>query len=511
MTKNSAGREARLEAILEAAVDGIIAIDNAGLIEDVNPAALEMFGYSAEELSGQNVKILMPEPYRSEHDGYLERYHTTGEKKIIGIGRDVTGQRKDGSTFPMSLAVSEFLVGKSKHYTGIVKDLTDRVSAEAMATRLGRIIEDSVNEVFAFDAETLKFILVNRGARRNLGYSFKELQSLTPVDIKPEYTRQQFERLIEPLRRGELERLNFQTVHQRQDGTTYDVDIRLQLSRAEAVPVFVAIVEDITSQRQATETLRLRESAIAATDSGILITDARQDDNPIVYANPGVEQLTGYSVAEMLGRNPRLFHGIDHDQPELNQIRAALSAGDPVQVVLRNYRKNGELYLVDLRITPIRDDDGAITHYVGVQIDVTERKALEDQYRHSQRLDAIGQLTGGVAHDFNNLLTVITGNHELLEPRLSKDDDRELLSEAQEAAELGATLTDRLLSFARRQPMEPQVANLNELMLRLTSLLRRTLGEAIDVSTVLATDLWPSACRPGTVRERCVESGLERP
>ena len=406
----------------------------------------------------------------------------------------------------MSLAVSEFLVGEDKHFTGIVKDLTARVAAEAMSTRLGRIIEDSINEVYVFEADTLKFILVNRRARRNLGYSFQELQSLTPADIKPEYTHEQFAQLIEPLRRGDQERLQFQTVHQRKDGTIYDADVRLQFSVTEAVPVYVAIIEDVSSQRQATETLRLRESAIAATDSGILITDAREDDDPIVYANPAVERMTGYTMSEMMGRNPRMFQGADCDQPELGQIRTALASGEPVHVELRNHHKDGSLFLVDVRITPIRDEDGAITHFVGIQTDVTERKALEDQYRHSQRLDAIGQLTGGVAHDFNNLLTVIMGNIELLEPRLTNDDDRELLLEVQEAAELGATLTDRLLSFSRRQPLEPRAVDVNELVLGLTELLRRTLGEAIDLSTVLAGDLWQTRIDPGQVENAVPES-----
>ena len=508
MIGNSEGREARLEAMLEAAVDGIIAIDSSGLIEDVNPAAQAMFGYTAEELIGRNVSMLMPESYRGEHDGYLRRYRETGEKKIIGVGRDVVGRRKDGSDFPMSLAVSEFAVGDNLYFTGIVKDLTERVAAETAATRLGRIIEDSINEVYAFDAETLKFILVNREARRNLGYSFRELQSLTPADIKPDYTHEQFARLIDPLRRGDRERLQFQTVHQRKDGTTYYVDVRLQYSVTDEVPVYVAIIEDISSQRQATETLRLRESAIAATDSGILITDAREDDNPIVYANPAVGRMTGYSMDEVLGRNPRMFQGDDHDQPELEDIRRALTGGEPVKVVLRNYRKDGSRYLVDVRITPIRDEDGVVTHYVGVQTDVTERRALEDQYRHSQRLDAIGQLTGGVAHDFNNLLTVIMGNHELLESRLSDRGDLELLREAQDAAELGATLTDRLLSFSRRQPLEPQIVNVNELILDLSELLRRTLGEAIDLSTVLASDLWQTRIDPGQVENAVLNLAL---
>ena len=98
-----------LNAIINTAIDGIITIDDRGLIESINPAALKLFGYEEHEVTGRNISVLMPEPYKSAHDGYIQRYQTTGEKRIIGIGREVVGLRKDGSTFPFRLAVGEVL------------------------------------------------------------------------------------------------------------------------------------------------------------------------------------------------------------------------------------------------------------------------------------------------------------------------------------------------------------------------------------------------------------------
>jgi two-component system, LuxR family, sensor kinase FixL len=117
---------AHLEAIVESAVDGMITIDERGVMRSFNPAAERIFGYEADEVIGENVKVLMPSPYREEHDGYLERYKRTGEKEIIGIGREVLGRRKDGSTFPMDLAVSEFWVGDDRYFSGTVRDVTAR-------------------------------------------------------------------------------------------------------------------------------------------------------------------------------------------------------------------------------------------------------------------------------------------------------------------------------------------------------------------------------------------------
>lgn len=121
---------AQLQGVITAAVDGIIAIDERGRIEWLNPAALRIFGYTQEELLGKNVNVLMPEPYHSEHDQYLANYRSTGHKKIIGIGREVRGRRKDGSTFPLDLAVSEVKLENRRLYTGIVRDITQRKEAE---------------------------------------------------------------------------------------------------------------------------------------------------------------------------------------------------------------------------------------------------------------------------------------------------------------------------------------------------------------------------------------------
>jgi len=122
--------EARTHAILQTAVDGIITIDDRGIVESFNPAAERLFGYTADEVIGQNINMLMPSPYREEHDGYIARYLQTGEPHIIGIGREVRARRRDGTTFPIALAVSEVHLAGHRMFTGIVHDLTARVQAE---------------------------------------------------------------------------------------------------------------------------------------------------------------------------------------------------------------------------------------------------------------------------------------------------------------------------------------------------------------------------------------------
>jgi two-component system sensor kinase FixL len=123
-------REAQLQSILDTVPEAMIVIDERGIMRSFSATAERLFGWSAEEAIGKNVTILMPQPYRQEHDGYLDRYRTTGERRIIGIGRIVVGERKDGSTFPMELAVGEARIGRERYFTGFVRDLTERRSQE---------------------------------------------------------------------------------------------------------------------------------------------------------------------------------------------------------------------------------------------------------------------------------------------------------------------------------------------------------------------------------------------
>jgi len=145
--------EARLRSILESAVDGIVVINSRGRIESFNPAAERLFGYSAEEVTGHNVNLLMPSPYQEEHDDYMARYLSTGVARIIGIGREVSGKRKDGTTFPLHLSVGEMIVGGERQFTGLLHDLSARVKVEeqlreqAALVRLGEMAAVIAHEV----------------------------------------------------------------------------------------------------------------------------------------------------------------------------------------------------------------------------------------------------------------------------------------------------------------------------------------------------------------------------
>jgi PAS domain S-box-containing protein len=239
--------------------------------------------------------------------------------------------------------------------------------------------------------------------------------------------------------------------------------------------------------RHSEASLMLRNRALGAIAQGVLITDPGCPDNPIIYVNPAFERLTGYAADEVLGRNCRFLQGSGTDLQAVARVRVALQAGRSIQETVVNYRKDGTSFINELTISPILAPDGRVTHFVGIQSDVTERQRLEENLRQAQKMEAVGQLTGGIAHDFNNLLQVILGNAEILiDDAPSPEQSRSLSVMIREAAESGAELTRHLLVFGRRQALRPARLRLDHVVHGITPLLRRTIGEHIELRTEFA-------------------------
>ncbi len=366
-----------LEAALQSAVGAILIIDENGLIQNLNPACEKVFGYSQWELLGQNVSVLMPEPYRSRHDGYIQHYLETGERKIIGIGRQVMGRRKSGAIFPIHLSVSVFEADGRKYFTGIVIDLA--------------------------------------GQR--------------------------------------------------------DTDVLREQA------LFQAIFNDLPD--------------------AVLVIDP---SSKIILCNPAVTRVFGYAPEELIGQSTTVLYANAAEHERVHKIKERLQELETHEpMTIRFRRKSGEEFPSETVASALRDQQGRFLGSVSLNRDVSQQVVQDEALRKSQRMEAVGQLTGGIAHDFNNLLTIITGNHELLEMELRDKDQRDLLGRANEAALMGARLTNRLLTFARRRRLDPVVLDLNDQVLAMAELLRRTLGETVALSTLLAPHLWSVRTDPSEI------------
>ncbi len=196
----------QLGALLRAAVDAIILIDRSGIVTQFNAAAERIFGYSREEVIGRNVSMLMPNPYRDEHDRYLERYQQTGQAHIIGIGREVIAGRKDGTVFPIELSVGEFFDGVNSGYVGIIRDITQRKQQEEQLRQSSeelRLIFDNAPTAMTITDLEGQVLNVNRSACELLRYEPEELLRLRLVDLVHEEDRAELERQFGRLREGE--------------------------------------------------------------------------------------------------------------------------------------------------------------------------------------------------------------------------------------------------------------------------------------------------------------------
>lgn len=262
-----------------------------------------------------------------------------------------------------------------------------------------------------------------------------------------------------------------------------DPDREFDDSEVDFLQTIAFILAAVWDRGRFEATLMLRNRALEALDQGVMITDARRLDNPLIYVNPAFERLTGYNVQNAIGKNPRFLQGRPGDPILAREMRQSIEAGHPYRDTILNYRRNGEEFWNDLSVSTVRDGENNITHHVGVISDVTERMQLEAQLHQAQKMEAIGHLTGGIAHDFNNLLAVILGNSEILLEDIDNDDLRELVELLMKAAERGAILTQRLLAFGRRQTLRPEPLEVNQAVQSLTQMLQRTLGEHIRLVT----------------------------
>jgi PAS domain S-box-containing protein len=241
--------EERHRAILNNVVDAIITINEKAEVLSLNPAGERIFGYDKAEVIGKNVNMLMPEPYHSEHNAYIRNYLATGNAKIIGIGREAEARRKDGSLFPIYLAVSEVRLDGKRLFTGIIRDITEQKRAEEAMNRLASIVDSSSDAIIGKSLDGT-IVSWNWGAERTYGYKADEVIGRNISILVPPDRTGELPAIFERIRNGERIE-NYETVRVRKDGSPIDVSVTISpiKDKAGTITGYSAIARDITEKK----------------------------------------------------------------------------------------------------------------------------------------------------------------------------------------------------------------------------------------------------------------------
>ncbi len=319
---------------------------------------------------------------------------------IVLRERRIAQQRLEQNQAEMEQRIVERTRDLSAANIHLLTEMRRHKQSQGMVSSLGQILEESLNEIYIFDAHTLQFLNINQGARNNLGYSLVELRKMTPVDIKPEMTQEMFDRNLAPLRDGSLEHLCFETMHCRKDGSQYPVEVHLQLSSLGARQAFVAIIIDISERREAGNMLRQAKTVFDNSNEGVMVTDA---DWNITGVNRALTEIIGHAEADLLGKPASILKSDRHDAAFFENINTILLDKGCWQGEIWQRRESGEAYPQWASISVVRNEAGLITNYVHVFTDIAAIEGIQEHVKYLAYHDPLTGLPNRAL--FNDRLT----------------------------------------------------------------------------------------------------------
>jgi PAS domain S-box-containing protein len=285
----------RLRTVIDSAVDGIIVIDARGRIEAFNRAAERLFGYAAAEVTGRNVNVLMPSPYHEEHDGYLSRYLATGEARIIGIGREVTGRHRDGATFPLHLSVGEMSIDGERKFTGVLHDLSERVRLEeqlrASEARWRAVIDSAVDGIIVIDARG-RIEGFNPAAERLFGYAEHEVVGSNVRMLMPSPYHEEHDTYLARYVSTGVRKIigtGREVTGLRKDGTTFPLHLSVGEMKVTGEQKFTGIVHDLAARVRMEQ--QLREQTTLASLGEMAAVIAHEVKNPLAGIRGAIQVI----------------------------------------------------------------------------------------------------------------------------------------------------------------------------------------------------------------------------
>jgi PAS domain S-box-containing protein len=455
-------------------------------LTECNDALARQYGFErADELLGMRLKQMLA----GEGDDQLRSIQLFIRSGYRLVDAETSERDRFGRTVHfVSSVLGHVEGGHLRSARGLQRDVTERKQAEQdrreNQERYQRLVETAYEGILVLDtAARVTFMnprmveMVGYGPGEAIGRSIEEFLF---EDQVPAFWAKFAKRPDREIYEWRLRR--------RDGGALWAVVSAAALKNASGQFVgSLAMITDITDRKRVEIELRKLSEAVAQSASSVVITDA---EGNIEYVNPAFTKATGYSADEVWGKNPRVLKSGQMDPAVYRELWQRLKAGENWQGELCNRRKNGELFWETVAISPVKDAQGRITHFIASKFDVTRRRDLEMQLIQSQKMEAVGRLAGGVAHDFNNMLNVITGYSELALRKIAADaPERRHLEEILKAADRAAGLTRQLLAFSRKQVLRPLVLNLNAVASEVQKMLTRVIGEDIALVTELSPDL----------------------
>ena len=379
----------RAQMLMDAALDAVVSIDQDGIIISWNAQAEPVFGHAAEDAIGRDLAdLIVPPAFRERHRKGVARYLQSGKATILGKRIEVPGLRADGTEFPMELTISKLLQNGRHYFTAYIRDISIRKHAELELQRsvqlMTMVFNSSPIAASIADLGDGRLMQVNPGWERDFGWTESEMVGRTAAEIglwPDDVTRREWAFAL--LAAGRL--IDYDTAMWHKNGTRREVSISAEIIDFDGKPCILAYTLDMT-ERKASE-VQLNQLSMAVEQSPVVVAITNLDGN-LEYVNEAFVRSTGFSREEAIGQNPRVLQSGETPPETYAALWAALTKGQPWAGVFYNCRKDGSRYTESVQITPIRQADGRVTHYMASKEDITETVRLNQELaQHRDHLE----------------------------------------------------------------------------------------------------------------------------